>query len=37
MLKTLQECLDWIYEPRFFERRLDLARVVQALELFGSD
>ena len=36
MLKTLQECLDWIYEPRFFERRLDLARVVQALELFGS-
>jgi dihydrofolate synthase / folylpolyglutamate synthase len=36
MLKTVAECIEWIYEPRFFERRLDLARVEQALELFGS-
>jgi dihydrofolate synthase / folylpolyglutamate synthase len=36
MFKTLDECIEWIYEPRFFERRLDLARVEQALELFGS-
>ena len=36
MLKTLDECIEWIYEPRYFERRLDLARVEQALELFGS-
>ena len=36
MLKTVAECIEWIYEPRYFERRLDLARVEQALELFGS-
>jgi dihydrofolate synthase / folylpolyglutamate synthase len=36
ILKTLEECIEWIYEPRYFERRLDLARVEQALELFGS-
>ena len=36
MFTTLQECLDWIYEPRQFERRLDLARVEQAMALFGD-
>lgn len=36
MFTTLQECIDWIYEPRQFERRLDLARVEQAMALFGD-
>jgi dihydrofolate synthase / folylpolyglutamate synthase len=36
MFTTVQECLDWIYEPRQFERRLDLARVEQAMALFGD-
>lgn len=35
MLKTLDECFEWLYEPRDFERKFDLSRMYKAIDLFN--
>ena len=35
MLKTLDECFDWLYEPREFEAKFDLSRMYKAIDLFN--
>lgn len=36
MFKTLEECFDWLYEPREFEIKYDLGRIQQALDALGN-
>lgn len=35
MLKTLDECFEWLYEPREFEAKFDLSRMYKAIDIFN--
>lgn len=35
MLKTVNECFDWLYEPREFDAKFDLSRMYKAIDLFN--
>ncbi|QVK20164.1 bifunctional folylpolyglutamate synthase/dihydrofolate synthase [Mycoplasmatota bacterium] len=36
MFETMEECLEWLYEPREFEIKFDLSRMKKAMELFNN-
>lgn len=36
MLKTIDECFEWLYEPREFDAKFDLSRMYKAIDVFNS-
>jgi len=36
MFDTMDECLEWLYEPRDFEKKVDLSRMKKAMDVFNN-
>ncbi len=36
MLKTIEDCFEWLYEPREFDVKFDLSRMYKAMDVFNS-